>query len=227
MSASVLASVVILRIHEFARRPVTEQARLRAQLEAVAAVTMAELDPASRIVLDASDGLAIVVLRDPEGALRLAERALTAAAAGLPLSAGINHGAVQLTGNGKAEGMMGDGIAVAASVVQFAPPAQLRVSRAFRDALADAAPGSEASLVPKGTSTDSSLRRHELFARDGRAAGRRGRRYRALSVAAAVALVAAGVGWRISVEGQDAFVSGVMTKGERYMRGLVQKAKFP
>ncbi|HEY9532019.1 MAG TPA: hypothetical protein VIQ55_11540, partial [Burkholderiales bacterium] len=76
MSSSVLASVVILRIHEFARRPVSEQARLRAQLEAVVAVTMAEMEPENRIVLDASDGVAIVVLRDPEGALRLAGRAL-------------------------------------------------------------------------------------------------------------------------------------------------------
>ena len=226
MAISVLASVVMLRIHDFARRPVSEQARLRAQLEAVAAVTMAELDPESRIVLDASDGVAIVVLRDPEGALRLAGRALAAAAAGLPLAAGINHGAVQLTGNGKAEGMMGDGIAVAASVAQFAPPAQLRVSRAFRDALADAAPGREALLVPKGTSTDASLRRHELFARDARAVGRRQRRYRALSIAALVALVAAGVGWRISVEGQEAFLNGVVTKSESYVRGLAKKVNF-
>jgi hypothetical protein len=226
MSTSVLASVVILRIHEFARRPVSEQARLRAQLEAVVAVTMAELDPESRIVLDASDGVAIVVLRDPEGALRLAGRALAAAAAGLPLAAGINHGAVQLTGKGKAEGMMGDGIAVAASVAQFAPPAQLRVSRAFRDALADAAPGSEALLVPKGTSTDASLRRHELFARDARAVRNRERRYRALSVAACVALVAAGIGWRVSVEGQDAFLNSVVTKSQSYVRGLAKKVSF-
>ena len=42
-----LASVAFLKIHEFVRRPVTEQARLRAQLEAVVAVTAAELDPAS------------------------------------------------------------------------------------------------------------------------------------------------------------------------------------
>jgi hypothetical protein len=226
MSTSVLASVVILRIHEFARRPVSEQARMRAQLEAVVAVTMAELDPEERIVLDASDGVAIVVLRDPEGALRLAGRALSAAAAGLPLAAGINHGAVQLTGERKAEGMMGDGIAVAASVAQFAPPAQLRVSRAFREALADAAPGREALLVPKGTSTDSSLRRHELFARDARAVLRRDRRYRALSAAAIVVLLAAGVGWRISVEGQDAFLSGVMAKSQSYMRGLAKKVNF-
>jgi hypothetical protein len=226
MSTSVLASVVILRIHEFARRPVSEQARLRAQLEAVVAVIMAELDPASRIVLDASDGVAIVVLRQPEAALRLAERALSATAAGLPLSAGINHGAVQLMGNGKVEGMMGDGIAVAASVAQFAPPAQLRVSRAFRDALADAAPGREALLVPKGTSTDASLRRYELFARDARAMRRRAGRYRALSAAALVLLVAAGVGWRISIEGQEAFLNGVVTKSESYVRGLAKKVTF-
>jgi class 3 adenylate cyclase len=225
-SMSVLASVVILRIHEFARRSVSEQARLRAQLEAVVAVTMAELHAESRIVLDASDGVAIVVLQNPEGALRLAERALTAAAAGLPLAAGINHGAVQLAGDGKAEGMMGDGIAVAASVAQFAPPAQLRVSRAFRDALADAVPGREALLVPKGTSTDSSLRRHELFARDVRAVRNRARRYRVLSVAALVACVAAGIGWRISVEGQDAFVNGFVTKSQSYVRGLAKKVNF-
>jgi len=223
---SVLASVVILRIHEFARRSVSEQARLRAQLEAVVAVTMAELHAESRIVLDASDGVAIVVLQNPEGALRLAERALTAAAAGLPLAAGINHGAVQLAGDGKAEGMMGDGIAVAASVAQFAPPAQLRVSRAFRDALADAVPGREALLVPKGTSTDSSLRRHELFARDVRAVRSRARRYRVLSAAALVACVAAGIGWRISVEGQDAFVNGFVAKSQSYMRGLAKKVNF-
>jgi hypothetical protein len=121
---------------------------------------------------------------------------------------------------------MGDGIAVAASVAQFAPPAQLRVSRAFREALADAAPGREALLVPKGTSTDSSLRRHELFARDARAVLRRARRYRALSAAAFVLLVAAGVGWRISVDGQDAFLNNVMSKSEGMVRGLAKKVSF-
>jgi hypothetical protein len=226
MPASPQASVVFLKMQDFARRAASEQARLRAQLEAVVAVTVAEIEPANRVVLEAGDGVAVVVLRDAPGALRLAERSLAAVAAGLPLSAGINHGAVQLTGKGKAEGMMGDGIAVAASVAQFAPPAQLRVSRAFRDALADAAPGSEALLVPKGTSTDASLRRHELFARDARAVRNRERRYRALSVAACVALVAAGIGWRVSVEGQDAFLNSVVTKSQSYVRGLAKKVNF-
>ena len=102
MSASVFASVTFLKIQEFARRPVSEQARLRAQLAAVVAVTAAEIEPARRIVLEASDGVAVLVLGDPPAALRLAERALTAVAAGLPLSAGLNHGAVQIaeSGNG-------------------------------------------------------------------------------------------------------------------------------
>ncbi len=220
-------------MHDFARRPASEQARLRAQLEAVVAVTAADLPPAGRIVLDAADGVAIVVLGNPRGALRLAERALTAAVAGLPLSAGINHGAVRLLGgggNGNGEAMVGDGIAVAASVAEFAPLSELRMSRAFRDALADAAPGMEAALVAKGASTDASLRHHELYARDPGALRRRARRYKAMSVMAIVALVAASVGYRISQQGQEAFLDSMTAKyrdgtaqGQRYVRGLVQK----
>src|SRR5918996_6113323 len=95
---SLYASVVFLKIQDFARRSATEQARLRAQLHAVVAVTAAEIAPAGRIVLDAADGAAVVGLDDPRGAMRLAERALTAVAVGLPLSAGLNHGALPLSG---------------------------------------------------------------------------------------------------------------------------------
>jgi hypothetical protein len=235
VTSSFVASVVFLRIQDFATRPASEQARLRAQLEAVVAVTSAELRPASSIVLDASDGVAVVVLRDPRGALRLAERALTAGAAGLPLSAGINHGAVRLLGGtqGEAQAMVGDGIAVAASVAQFAPSSELRASRAFRDALADAGPGQEASLVPKGAFNDASLRSHELYTRDRAELPRRRRIYATLSVTAVLVLLATGIAWRVSEHGQQAFVDGLAAKyrastvqGERYVRGLVQKAKF-
>jgi len=233
-TTTALASVVFLKMHEFARRPVTEQARLRAQLEAVVAVTAAELEPASRIVLDAADGAAVAVLRDPLGALRLAERALYAATAGLPLSVGINHGAVQLAGAGKGdEGLAGDGIAVAANVAEFAGPSALLISRAFRDALADVQPGFEAQMLTAGTFTDAGLRTHELFAPDHFAARRRSRRYAALSVAAAIALVGAGVGARIATEGQERFLDGMAAKyrdtaeqGKSYVQELVGKVKF-
>jgi hypothetical protein len=233
VTTSVVASVVFLRVQDFATRPASEQARLRAQLEAVVAVTTAELSPHSRIVLDASDGVAIVVLRDPQGALRLAQRALTAAVVGLPLCIGLNHGAVRLVADSAGEAMVGDGIAVAASVAQFAPPSELRTTRAFRDALAEASPGLEAALVPKGSSNDATLRTHELFTRDGSELQRRRRTFATLSVAAVFALLGSGVAWRISEQGQDAFVHGLAAKyrattaqGERYVRGLVQKVKF-
>jgi class 3 adenylate cyclase len=234
MTISVYASVVFLKMQDFARRPVTEQARLRAQLEAVVAVTACELEERDRIVLDASDGAAVVVLRDPRGALRLAERALSAGAAGLPLSVGINHGAVQLAGDGHGgEGMVGDGIAVAANAAAFASPQQILISRAFRDAIAESAPGAEAALVPMGTFTDAGLRTHELFRREFGAGRRRARRYAALSAVVFVAVIGAGVAVRVSAVGQQAFVQDMLARyhqttaqGQRYVRGLVEKVKF-
>jgi len=229
VTSSVRASVVFLKMQEFARRPVIEQTRLRAQLEAVVAVTTAEIDPSSRIVLDASDGAAIVVLRDPERALRLAQRALTATAAGLPLSAGINHGVVQ----GAEDGMVGDGIAVAASVAEFASSGRLLTSRSFREALAESQPGLEAALVAAGTFTDRGLRTHELFRTDRQAPRRRQRRYAALSALVVIALLGAGVAVRIAEEGQQRFIERMAAKyrdttaqGELYMRALAEKVGF-
>jgi class 3 adenylate cyclase len=232
-AAATLASVVFLKIQEFARRPVQEQARLRAQLETVVAVTTAELAPASRIVLDAADGAAIVVLGDPKGALRLAERALAATAAGLPLCVGVNHGAVQLAGGRDGDGMIGDGIAVAASVAEFASPSRLLMSRSFRDAMADASPGLESGLFPAGVFTDAGLRTHELFSPDGRVAERRRTRFFALSVAAVIGLIGAGVAARVSAEGHQKFVEGVVIKirqtiaqGERVLGGVIEKVRW-
>jgi hypothetical protein len=233
-ATTALASVVFLKMHEFPRRPVTEQARLRAQLEAAVAITAAELDPASRIVLDAADGAAVVVLGDPLGALRLAERSLFSAAAGLPLAIGINHGAVQLAGAGRGdEGLAGDGIAVAANVAEFAAPSALLVSRSFRDALADARPGLEAQMLSAGSFTDAGLRTHEIFAPDHRVPRRRHRRYLAASLAAAILLVGAGVGARVQAEGQEKFLGAVAAKyrdttaqGKSYLRELMRKVSF-
>jgi class 3 adenylate cyclase len=232
-AAATLASVVFLKIQEFARRPVQEQARLRAQLEAVVAVTAAELAPASRIVLDAADGAAIVVLGDPKGALHLAGRALAATAAGLPLCIGVNHGAVQMASIRDDDGMIGDGIAVAASVAEFASPSRLLMTRSFRDAMADASPGLESGLFPAGVFTDAGLRTHELFSPDGRVAERRRTRFFALAVAAAIGLVGAGVAARVSAEGHQKFVDGVVVKirqtiaqGERVLGGLIEKVQW-
>src|SRR5258706_9975530 len=150
-----------------------DEVGMRAVLEGVVAVTSGELRLVRRIVLDAADGAAIGVLGDPRGALHLAGRALAATAAGLPLCIGVNHGAVQMASVRDDDGMIGDGIAVAASVAEFASPARLLMTRSFRDAMADAAPGLESGLFPAGVFTDAGLRTHELFSPDGRVAERR------------------------------------------------------
>lgn len=225
MNSSIVASVVFLKIQDFSRRPASEQARVRAQLEAVLAVVSAELAPRERLVVEASDGAAVVVLGNPLAALRLAERALSAAAAGLPLSAGLNHGTLQLSGGKGAVGIRGDGVAVAAHVAEFAAGRML-ASRAFRDAVADNAPGREAALVPAGTFTDAGLRSHEVFAFHEKALARRARRYALATIAMIVLLVGAGLGWRITLEGGGKpFADTVMTDYP-YVRALVRRVHF-
>lgn len=224
-ATSLHASVVFLKIQDFARRSATEQARLRAQLQAVVAVTSAEIPPAGRIMLDAADGAAVVVLDDPRAALRLAERALTAVAVGLPLSAGINHGALSLAGRKRGEGMTGDGIAVAAAVAAFAPTSRVLTSRSFRDALAELEPGLEASLGPAGTFTDPGLRTHELFKPDVKAMSRRGLRYNAAAALLVVALIGGGMAMRGSNAEQAPFVDAVLAKYP-YWRELMRKVSY-
>jgi hypothetical protein len=221
---SVFASVVFLKIHDFGRRPVVEQTRLRAQLEAVVAVVLPELKENARIVLDAADGIVLVVLDDARGALRLAERTLAAGAAGLPLSIGINHGAVKQSGKGKSEGLLGDGIAVAAAIAELAGPQKLLLTRDFRQALQDAAPGAEAVLATAGTHTDSSLRAHELFRPDARGAARRRARYLAATVVAVIALAGAGVAYRVSIEGFERYTNRMSAQAKGVVHRLRSEA---
>jgi hypothetical protein len=224
MATSVVGSVVFLKIAEFARRSASEQARLRAQLEAVVAVVSAEVPPGSRLVLDAADGVAIVLFDNPAAALRIGRGALSAGAAGLSLAAGLNHGALQLSGRKGGEGMTGDGIAVAANIADFAESSRLLASRAFRDALADAAPGREALLRPAGTFTDAGLRSHEVFAPDERAPARRSRRYAAVALVVAAASIGGGFAWRAH-EGRQPFMDAMLAKYS-YLYALVQRARY-
>src|SRR5260221_9373599 len=74
-AAATLASVVFLKIQEFARRPVQEQARLRAQLEAVVAGTPPERAPPHPPLLPPPGGGRPRGFRAPPGALPPARRA--------------------------------------------------------------------------------------------------------------------------------------------------------
>lgn len=199
-SFSPLASVVFLGIPDFARKPVSEQTRLRLQIDAAVATGTAVLNEEDRVVLDAPDGAAIVVLGNPPGALQAAQRAL-AAHTDVPMGVGINHGPVKLaTGARNDSWLMGDGIEAAGIIAGFAPPSGLLVSRSYRDALSVCAPHLAEELHPAGVFTDSRIRSHELFSPDSAALRAKGRRQLVAGALVCVAILALGVGARFALQ---------------------------
>ncbi|MGQ0577800.1 MAG: PEGA domain-containing protein [Betaproteobacteria bacterium] len=192
-----LASVIFARITEFVRRPVAEQARLRAQLEAALAVSLGEFPARSRIVLDAPDGVAVVVLDDPAGALKIAQRCSRVTAAGVPVAIAINHGAVRPAQDEEGlQGLIGDAIGTAAAIAHYAGAGRLIVSRAFRDALAAAAPHRAVGLRPAGVFTDANVRTHEVLSPNPSAPGRRRKVLAAVGAIVMVGFAVAAVGLR-------------------------------
>src|SRR5882724_3334943 len=114
-----------------------------------------------------------------------------------------------------------------------AAPSRLLMTRSFRDAMADASPGLESGLFPAGVFTDAGLRTHELFSPDGRVAERRRTRFLALSVAAVIGLIGAGVAARVSAEGPQKFVDGAVVKIRRaiavyetYLGGVIERVRW-
>jgi len=69
------ASVAFLRIPDFAQHAVAEQAQLKERLEKAVTAALPVLRADEWIVLDTSEGLAVVILANPRGALRFAWRA--------------------------------------------------------------------------------------------------------------------------------------------------------
>jgi hypothetical protein len=192
-----LASVIFARITEFVRRPVAEQARLRAQLEAALAVSLDEYPADRRIVLDAPDGVAVVILDDPAGALEIAQRCSLVTTAGVPVAIAINHGAVRPAPDDEGlQGLIGDAIGTAAAIAHFAGAGRLVVSRTFRDALAAAAPHRAVGLQPAGVFTDANVRTHEVLSPDPNVAGRRRKVLAAVGAIAMVGFAAGAVVFR-------------------------------
>lgn len=226
-----LASVVFLAIPGFANKPVVEQARLREQADAAVTAAILSIDEADRVVLDAPDGSAIVVLASPLVALQAAERALVAAA-GTPLGVVINHGPIKLLGVRHDARLIGDGIDAAVTIAGFAAPGRLLLSRAFRDALAGCAPNIAAEFRRTKPFTDARVRAHELYVRDAAARRAGTRRHIALASVACVAILGLGAGARHALQSlaqsrlPAVLVFDIRPQGEIYVDG-VMKGRAP
>jgi hypothetical protein len=231
-TAPALASVIVLTLRNFTRSPVPEQARMKAQLEALVATAIRPLRAAERIVLDAPEGAAVVVLDDPEKALQLAERA-EAAAADLSLTIGVNHGPVKVVSDARrGTGIVGDGVAAALTLASAAEPGRFVASRAFHEELESVAPARAAELDSAGMITDLRLRTHELFTRNRQAANARRRKlygFGALMVAAIVGLgIAARAELRKELPPRPAYIEFQITpRGEIVVDGVVKGTSPP
>ena len=184
-----LSSVVILRLGDYARRPVAEQARLTAQLDTVLAVLLPDIPARSRIVLAGGGTAAVAVLNNAYAALTFAERALHANQAGLGLCIGIDHGPVEILAGEAGNMLAGDGVATAAMMATFATDDGLLVSQNFRIALAQMSPGAEVVLEPTVNYSDAELRTYQVFGLDPFALRRRRRRFVVIALSAVLFLL--------------------------------------
>jgi hypothetical protein len=221
-----LASVVFIRIAEYTRRQVAEQARLRSQLEAAVAVSIVDVPDNCRILLDAPDGMAVAVLHNPEAALDIAERCAGVAAVSIPLAVGINHGAIQYSpDDADHPGLAGDAIGVAASIADFAGPERVTASRAFADALLQANPLRARSLQRVGTYTDRQLRTHELLTPNPGAPATRRKVLSFVLGAVVVGVVGSAVAFRLPQGGSGESTESVWKTFGRRSRELLRHYK--
>jgi PEGA domain len=153
---TVLASVVVLAMADFAHRPAAEQTDLRAQLEALTGVAIQPLAAAERIVLDAPGAQVVAVLEGPAAALALADRA-RAAAGELPLRVGVDYGPIFVAGDAtRGDCVAGEGVGAARALAEAAATGGMLASPRFRDALAG-------SLASEGTARALRMQRVALF----------------------------------------------------------------
>ena len=216
-----LASVVFFRISEYSGLQVTDQARLRAQLEGAVAVSLVDVPENCRIVLDAPDGMAVAILHNPVAALDVAERCAGVAGVNMPLAIGVNHGAIQVSPDESFHpGIAGDAIGVAASIADFAGPQRVTASRAFVNALLQANPRRARSLRKVSTYTDRQLRTHELLTPNpGAAATRRKLLYMGLGTVV-VGLLGSAIGFRTALRKSGVPIQPIWTTFAKRSRAL-------
>jgi hypothetical protein len=208
----VQSSVVLLRISDYTRRSVAEQARLSAQLDTLLALLLPDIPERSRLVLAGNGGAAVAVLDNAPAALAFAERALYAHAAGLGLHIGIDHGPVELLSSDTSEDLAGDGVATASLLAASAADTGLLATESFRIALAHMSPGAESALVPAVSLSDAGLRTYQAYSLDRMATRRRRRRFMLIAGVTACVLLAVAMSLRLWVPDRPRPLAAVFDK---------------
>ena len=191
----VYANVAFLRIAQFANRPVADQAALKEQLESRAKAVIESIPADGRVVLDAEDGLAIVLFGGPAQALDIAQ-ALHAGDPPLNVQAGLSYGPLALTSRGSDGRVFGDGLSAAAAAARFASPEKLLVTGEFAKALQNKHPARAAALAVAGDFTDTRVRLHSFYTPDAKLGSIYRRRMLAYGVGGVAGILLLGVAGR-------------------------------
>ncbi|HQZ45445.1 MAG TPA: hypothetical protein PK042_04975 [Usitatibacteraceae bacterium] len=158
----VFANIAFLRIARFDERPVVEQANLKDRLEARVREAIVGIPAADWIVLDANDGIALVLFGDPARSLDLAQ-SLRAGEGEEPLKVGVNHGPIAVTARDAGGLVFGDGLSAAAAAAGFATGERILVTAPFAKMLEVTRPDRAAELAPAGEFTDARVRLHAFY----------------------------------------------------------------
>jgi hypothetical protein len=218
------AHVAFLRIPGFQGRSVAEQASLKDRLEGRVRAAIEAVESADRLVLDAEEGVALVLFGDAARALRIAQSLRGEEAF---LQVGLNHGPIARTGTLSNASVFGDGLAAAAAAAHFATPERILATEEFRRRLEQASPELAADLVSAGDFTDARLRQHSLYTPDPRRGATRRRRYIVRLFAGVAAILVLGIavrtGHRVFFPPKPAvIVLAVKPRGEVFVDGVSQ-----
>jgi class 3 adenylate cyclase len=166
-----ICTVLFLDIIEYAKKPVSQQLRVKEQFNARLSEALQDIATNDRIILDTGDGAAINFLGDPEDALfvamSLAQVFTHPLADALPVDVriGINLGPVRLVRdiNGQPN-IIGDGINVAERVMSFGGSGQVLVSRSYFEVVTRISEDYAQLFAYQGSRTDKHVREHEIYA---------------------------------------------------------------
>lgn len=180
-SRSIVGTIVLVEIIDFAKKPVSQQLLVKNRFIATLSDALKDIDPEQRLILDTSDGAALTFLGDIDDALLFAMRlrdyirraggapSPDAIEATVPLvnfdvRVALNRGPVKLMRDALGHpNIVGDGVNVAQRIVAFADIGQIIASRAY---VSDVRAVSEpyAKLFSYGGSrTDKHVREHKIY----------------------------------------------------------------
>jgi hypothetical protein len=172
LKKNLICSVLCVDIVGQTRKPDADQVRHKARFQAVVEHALHGILPNDRVILDTGDGAAIAFLAVPEEALTVAlliadgmvNDAKLYPEDRIALRAAIHLGPIRVVRDiNDTFNILGDGLNTAHSIMNFAAPGRILVSRAYYDMVTPENPDIQRMLTRFGIKADAHGREHDLY----------------------------------------------------------------